>query len=305
MAVPEELNQILAKMLAKNRQERTSTATRVAEQLNCFLKRTATQKQLDAIPVILQRVSTANIGAEVEQADFVDSDAGTPREGEVTTVNDIPSSTPSAARPGTLTTGVAGSPTFQPAFSALLRQIEADCDVSGPLGKDSRSLRLWEFVRELAQPESSLPAFADVPVVEKRIEPLTAKFTNKADSVQDFSAVESIAPSKWPAEDTVLNDIARAGFRFDPASITSRSDDEVDTRLMIKQLLAAVDLDSEKSTGDSGIPLVMTSDLSRRKTGSKVVKPTQRGHSPVFVWSVAGLGALAAIVLVAIVYSIM
>lgn len=303
--VPEELNQILAKMLAKNRQERTSTATKVAEQLNGFLKRTATQKQLDAMPVILQRVSPANIGAEVEQVDFVDSDAGTPREGEVTTVNDIPSSTPSAARPGTLTTGVAGSPTFQPAFSALLRQIEADCDVSGPLGKDSRSLRLWEFVRELAQPESSLPAFADVPVVEKRIEPLTAKFTNKADSVQDFSAVESIAPSKWPAEDTVLNDIARAGFRFDPASITSRSDDEVDTRLMIKQLLAAVDLDSEKSTGDSGIPLVMTSDLSRRKTGSKVVKPTQRGHSPVFVWSVAGLGALAAIVLVAIVYSIM
>lgn len=303
--VPEELNQILFNMLAKNRKERTSTAAEVVEQLTSFLKRTESQKELDAIPIILKRVTSANKGADDEHVNFVDFHSGTRLEGEATSADNIGTSTHSAVSLGAKTPEVAGTPVFLPAFSALLRQLKADCDASGPLGKDARSGRLLELVTELEQLESSVPTPAVVPVVEKPIEPVSTKFTIKADVVPDFSSIQSNAPSKWPAEDTVLNDIAIAGFRFDPASITTRSNVEVDTRLMIEQLLAAVDGDGENSTGDSGIPLVTSIDLPHRKIGNKVAKPIKEERSSVVLWSMVGLGVLAAVVVLAIVYSML
>jgi serine/threonine protein kinase len=303
--VPEELNQILSKMLAKNRKERTSTAAEVVDQLTSFLKRTESQNELDATPIILKRVTSANRGADDEQVNFVDSHSGTRQEGETTSAENIGTSTAIAASLGTKTPDVAGTPVFLPAFAALLRQIKADCDASSSLGKDARSGRLLELVTELAQLEASVPTPAVVPVVEKPIEPVPTRFTIKADVVPDFSSIQSNAPSKWPAEDTVLNDIAIAGFRFDPASITTRSNVEVDTRLMIEQLLAAVDKDSENSTGDSGIPLVTSIDLPHRKIGNKVAKPIKEERSSVVLWSMVGLGVLAAVVVLAIVYSML
>ncbi len=303
--VPEELKQILFKMLAKNRRERTSTAADVAGQLSDFLNRTETQKDLDAIPVILKRVVPAKAVADDEQVDLVEFGSGTLLGGEVTTASEVGASISSAAQSDTKLSDVAVTPTFLPAFTAFLTQIEAECGVSGPLGKDSRSVRLLELVRELEQPESRVSALPVVPEVEKRIEPIPTKFRIKADSVPDFSSIESTAPLIWPAEDTVLNDIAMAGFRFDPASITPRSDDEAGTRLMIEQLLSAVNLENENSTGESGIPLLTPIDLPRRKTGSKVVKPTKRARNPVALWTIVGFSVLAAIVLSVIGYSMM
>lgn len=298
--VPEELDQILCKMLAKNRRERTTTAADVAEQLSDFLKRTETQKDLDAIPIILKRVVPAKFVADDEQVDFA---SPTVLGGDVTTASKVGTSTSSEAQSDTKLSDVAVAPIFLPAFAPLLTQIEAKCGVSGPLGKDSRSVRLLELVRELGQLESRVPAPPVVPVGEKRIEPVPTKFRINADSVPAISSIESTSPS--PAEDTVLNDIAIAGFRFEPASFAPRVDNEAVTRQMIEQLLTAFDLDSENLTGDSGIPLLTSIDLPPRKTGSKVVKPTKGARNPVALWSIVGLSVLAAIVLSVIGYSMM
>ena len=303
--VPEELNQLLSRMLAKNRKERISTAAEVADQLRDFLKRTETRKVLDEIPIILKRVVSANTIVAEEEVDSVESKSGTLLEGEVTTASDVSVSVTPPALPDKKTSGVAGTPTFLPALSALLRHIETECGVAGPLCKDSRSTRLLELVRELGPLESTVPVPPVVTAADERIASVPAKFTTKADSIPDFSSIESNAPSKWPAEDTVLNDIAMVGFRFDPASITTRTDDEAVTRQMIEQLLTAVDMDSENSTGDSGIPLVTAIDLPRRKPGNKSAKPTQGARNPVVVWCIVGLIGLAVIVVSAIVYSLM
>ena len=271
--VPEELNQILFKMLAKNRKDRTSTAADVAEQLSDFLKRTETQQDLDVVPVILKQVVPAKAVTDDEHADIVEVESG--------------------------------ALTFLPAFAALLAQIEAECGVSGPLVNDSRSVRLLELAKELRQSEFDGLAPPVVLADEKRIEPVLEKLKITADSVPDLSPIESTPPSKWPAEDTVLNDIAMAGFRFEPASSNPRLDDEAVTRHMIEQLLTAVDMDSENPTGDSGIPFVTTIDLPRRKTGGKVVRPTHGTRNPVTLRRIVGLIVLAAIVLSAIGYSMM
>jgi len=298
--VPEELNQILFKMLVKNRKDRTSTAADVAEQLSNFLKRTETQKELDAVPVILKRVMPAKTVAEDEH---VDSESGTLLGGDVRTASDFGASTSSAAMSGTKLSDVVGTSTFLHAFAALLTQIEAECGVSGPLGKDSRSVRLLDLVRELGQLESRVAAPPVVPVGEKRIEPVPTKFRIQADSVPNFSSIESTLPSKWPTEDTVLNDIAIAGFRIDPASFAPRVDDEAVTRQMIEQLLTAVDLDSENSTGDSGIPVLKVVESPRRVTGNKAVKPQRSAGRPVIFWVIAVLCLLAAVVVAVIGYT--
>ncbi len=303
--VPEELNQILSRMLAKNRKDRTSTAADVAEQLSDFLKRTESQKELDANPIILKRALPSKPEVDDEQVDVAESESGILLEGEVRTSVDVGVSTSSSARPELELSEVAGTPIFLPAFAALLTKIEAECGVSGPLGKDSRSVRLMELVKELGELESREPAPPVVPPSEKRIESISSEGKISSDLVPDFSSLEATQPSKWPAEDTVLNDIAIAGFRFDQASFTPRVDDEAATREMIEQLLSAVDLDSENSAGDSGIPLVTTIDLPRRKTGSKIVKPAKAVRNRVALWSIIGSIVLALVVLGVIGYSMM
>lgn len=293
--VPDELIAILLKMMAKSRNERTSTASDVALQLSDFLKRTETQNELDATPIILKRVIPPKPGADDEQFDSVAAGSGTLLESAVAPASDVKASNSSAAPPEIKCPGVDGASTFLPAFAKLLKQIEADCDVSGPLRNDSRSVQLLEFARELAQLETSEPNRPVVSAGKDLAEPVVDESTLNADPPPDFSSIEAMATLRWPAEDTVLNDIAISGFSFNPAEIKPRTNDEADTRQMIEQLLAAVDLDSEHSANDSGIPLLTTINLPQRKTGTKAVKPSQKVRSSVVFWSLIGLSLLALI----------
>ncbi len=52
--VPDELIQILLKMMAKNRKDRTSTAGDVVERLSSFLATTAMRPELDAAPIVFK-----------------------------------------------------------------------------------------------------------------------------------------------------------------------------------------------------------------------------------------------------------
>lgn len=52
--VPDELIQILLKMMAKNRKDRTSTAGDVVERLSSFLATTAKRPELDAAPIVFR-----------------------------------------------------------------------------------------------------------------------------------------------------------------------------------------------------------------------------------------------------------
>jgi serine/threonine protein kinase len=68
--VPEELTQILLKMMARNRNDRTATAGDVAAQLSSFLMTTVSRPELDAIPMILQRAAPVQSPARVVEPDF-------------------------------------------------------------------------------------------------------------------------------------------------------------------------------------------------------------------------------------------
>ena len=296
--VPDELIRILSRMMSKNRNERTSTASDVALQLSDFLKRTETQTELDAIPIILKRVIPPKPVADDEQFDIVPASSGTLPEVAVPLASNVKASDSSADPPEQKGPGgVAGPSTFLPGFATLLMQIEADCDVSGPLRSDSRSVRLLEFARELAQLESSEPNRPAVSAGKELAEPVVDESTLNADPPRDFSWIEAMASPRWPADDTVLNDIAIMGLSFNPAEIKPRTNDEADTQQMIEQLLAAVDLDSERSANESGISLVMTGNLPPRMTESKAVIPNIQDDNSVLSWCIVGGSVLAAIVL--------
>ena len=108
----------------------------------------------------------------------------------------------------------------------------------------------------------------------------------------DFSAIEAISPLKWPAEDTVLNDIAVVDLRFDPKAVAPAVEKDVASKLLIEVLLHAVELDSVRLTSDSSVPLLKTNELPFRTLKARTSKRTTK--VPVHYWVIAGICVLAA-----------
>ena len=267
--VPEELVQILLKMMAKNRSDRTSTAGDVAERLSNFLRATATQPELDAVPIILKRAAPVeSLAGVVEQDGALPAGTGILPAAETATKAGGDSSPSSPQSGGSNTPVVTTVGTLLPEFSTLLRRIEAECNLKGPLSRDSRSARLLALAKELLlQAEVIAPK-------------------------PDFSSIEAISPLKWPAEDTVLNDIAVVDFRFDPKAVPPAIEKEVASKLVIEELLHAVELDSVRLTGAASVPLLKTTELPLRTIKAR----TSRGAamSPVLYWVIGGICVLAA-----------
>ena len=67
--VPDELIQILLKMMAKNRNDRTSTAGDVVKRLSSFLRTTASRSELDAVPILLEPAASVESLAGVVEPD--------------------------------------------------------------------------------------------------------------------------------------------------------------------------------------------------------------------------------------------
>ena len=267
--VPEELVQILLKMMAKNRNDRTSTAGEVAERLSNFLVATATQPELDAVPIILKRAAPVeSLAGVVEQDGAVPAGTRILPAAETATKAGGDSSPSSLQSDGPKATVVTTVGTLLPEFATLLRRIEAECDLDGPLSRDSRSARLLALAKELLlQAEVIAPK-------------------------PDFSSIEAISPLKWPAEDTVLNDIAVVDFRFDPKAVPPAIEKEVASKLVIEELLHAVELDSVRLTGAASVPLLKTTELPLRTIKAR----TSRGPAlrPVLYWVMGGICVLAA-----------
>jgi hypothetical protein len=190
--------------------------------------------------------------------------------GETTTNADsesLPSNGKSAGTKNAETTPVQN---FLPEFAALLKRIESECDLKGPCNKDSRSARLLALARELRQQAVAVAV----------------------ESKPDFSAIEAVSPLNWPAEDTVLNDIVAVDFRFDPKVVAPAVEKEVASKLLIEELLQAVELDSVRLTSDSSVPLLKTSELPLRTIKARTSKSTTQ--IPVLYWVVGGICVLAA-----------
>ncbi len=267
--VPDELIQILLKMMAKNRNDRISTAGDVVERLSSFLKTTAKRPELDAAPIVLKRAARVESPAAVSEPDGdVPVGSGMLLAGETTTNAGSVSSPSSRKSAGAKNSGTTPVQSFLPEFATLLKRIESECDVKGSCGKDSRSARLLALARELRQ---------QAEVVESK---------------PDFSAIEAISPLTWPAEDTVLNDIAAVDFRFDAKAVAPAVEKEVASKLLIEELLHAVELDGVRLTSDSSVPLLKTSELPLRTIKARTSKSTKK--VPVLYWVIAGICVLAA-----------
>lgn len=297
--VPDELITILLKMMAKNRKDRFPTAATVAEQLDDFLKATASQQALDAVPIILKRSAPIAKIAGDSEPDFVDSGSGTMLAEEAVSVE---SNSDAAA--------ISKAGKYLPEFATLLKKIEIECDPEGPLGADSRSVRLLALANELSLPRFTTtpialatPAVAlppkPTPAAKKRPDAkrvTSAPLTRPFEPTPDFSALQAISPAKWPAEDTVLNDIATAGFRFDPAARGKPLFDVgADTSVMIEELLAAVGHDSNRLGNDSGIPLLTPIETPRRTTKVKAGKSPRTSKNSLMYGLIAGISLLLTI----------
>jgi serine/threonine protein kinase len=269
--VPEELIQILLKMMAKNRSDRISTAGDVVERLSSFLRNTAKRPELDAFPILLMRASpveNAAASAAAEPAGDIPVDSGMQLAAETTANAGGDSSLASPQSADRKNSEIAPARNFLPEFAALLKRIESECDVKGPLSKDSRSPGLLAQAREL----------------RKQAEVTEPK--------PDFSSIEAISPMKWPARDTVLNDIAAVDFRFDPNAVPPAVEKEVASKLMIEELLHAVELDSMRLTSDSSVPLLTTTELPLRTIKARTSRRTAK--RPVLYWVIGGICLLAA-----------
>ena len=267
--VPDELIQILLKMMAKNRNDRISTAGDVVERLSSFLKTTAKRPDLDAAPIVLKRAAPVESPAAASEPDGdVSIGSGMQLAGETTTNVGSDSSPSNHKTEVAKNSGTGVVQSFLPEFAMLLNRIESECDVKGPCNKDSRSARLLALARELRQ---------QAEVVEPK---------------PDFSAIEAISPLKWPAEDTVLNDIAVVDLRFDPKAVAPAVEKDVASKLLIEVLLHAVELDSVRLTSDSSVPLLKTNELPFRTLKARTSKRTTK--VPVHYWVIAGICVLAA-----------
>jgi len=162
---------------------------------------------------------------------------------------------------------------FLTEFSVLLKRIESDCDVDGSLSKDSRSTRLLAVAKELRQLAEGVTPTPDVLSVE--------------DSVS----------LNWPTEDTVLNDIAATSLKSDPKAIAPQVEQEVASKLMINELLAAMELDNAQAANESGVPLLKTTDLPHRTINARQSKSPATGRMRYWVLAAIVAGtAVAAIV---------
>ena len=270
--VPKELTDILSEMMAKNRNDRTATADRVVEQLVGFLVKTARQPALDKRPTILKRAPAPDVTSPglTDPNRMQDPSRVAPR-GADTKSNSGDDSSPSGK--GFLEQVKRGTPTdcFLPEFSSLLKRIQADCDVKGTLFKDSRSARLLALSKELLQRTE---------VVEKKFEFLTLN-------------VE--APLKWSAEDAVLNDVLASEPRFDLRTIKLQADREIATKLIVEELLAAVEGDNAPLASDSSVPILKTTDLPRQSATAK------RSKNPLY-WVLAAIGVFAVVTVLAVAF---
>ena len=267
--VPEELIQILLKMMAKNRSDRISTAGDVVELLSSFLRNTAKRPDLDAAPIVLKRAAPVESPAAASEPDGdAPEDSGMLLAAETTTNASDDSSLASSQSAGPKISETTPARNFLPEFATLLKRIESECDVKGTLSKDSRSAGLLALARELRR---------QAEVTEPK---------------PDFSSIEAISPLKWPAEDTVLNDIAAVDFRFDPNAVPPAIEKEVASKLMIEELLHAVELDSVRLTSDSSVPLLKTTELPLRTIKARTSKSTAK--RPVLYWVIGGICVLAA-----------
>jgi serine/threonine protein kinase len=265
--VPEELIEILLQMMAKNRSDRTATAGEVANRLGSFLNTTAHRPELNVKPIILKHPTTASAGSvcEIHSASSIDNkqeDRGLKKSNVNQRLTSLSSTTPLRISPST--------DRFLPEFETLLKRIESDCDVKGSLHRDSRSARLLAFSKELQQP----------PEV---IEP-----------TPDFSSIEAMVPLKWPAEDTVLNDITPINFSFDPKAFAPQLEKEAASKLMIDELLAAMELDDSQPKNDSGVPLLKTTALASRTVNTRQSKRSAK--RPAINWLIAAIVAAAALI---------
>jgi len=263
--VPDELIQILLKMMAKNRKDRTSTAGDVVEQLSSFLATTARRPELDAAPIVLKGVTPVeSLAPASELVRVAEVSSGMQHMAETGTNasgNSSPASLPLAVSENSVDSAIGR---FLPEFATLLKRIESECESTGSLSKDSRSATLLAMAKTLRQ---------EAEIVEQK---------------PDFSSIEARSPLQWPEEDTVLNDIAPVNFHFDPKSVQPWIEKEVASKLMIEELLTAVELDNAGLTSDSSIRLLKTTELPRRTV--KVRQST----SPVLYWVIAGICMLAA-----------
>ncbi|MDA1232641.1 MAG: serine/threonine-protein kinase, partial [Planctomycetota bacterium] len=295
--VPDELIAILLKMMAKNRNDRFPTAAAIAEQLDDFLKATSSQKGLDAAPIVLKRCTPIAKIVGDSEPDFKHTGSETLRAGGAGPVD---GSVDAAA--------VSEAGTYLPEFAKLLNQIASECDPEGPLGMDSRSVRLRTFANQLslleftstpvASPTSAV-ALPPKPTPAPKKTPDTKRVTpaRPFKPTPDVSALQAISSTKWPAEDTVLNDIAAAGFRFDPAA-RRKSPSEgggADASVMIEQLLAAVGLDSDRLGNDSGRPPLTRIETPRRKTKVKAVESPGTSKNLLMYGLIGGISLLLTI----------
>jgi len=121
--VPDELIQVLLKMMAKNRNDRTSTAGDVVERLSSFLRTTAMRPELDAVPILLERVASVKRPAGVVESDrAVPVGSGTPLAAETSTNAGADSSTSGLQSDGSQNTVVTTVGTLLPESSRHLFQ---------------------------------------------------------------------------------------------------------------------------------------------------------------------------------------
>lgn len=170
--VPDELIQILLKMMARNRDARTSTAGDVVAQLSHFLRITATRPELDAVPILLKRVAPveSRVGI-VEHACAVPRDAGMLLAAE-TAIHASGDSSPSGLQAeNSKSSVVAAAGKLLPEFTMLLKRIEAECAVHGPLSEDLRSATLLAFAQELLAEAAVDKVFPEIAMVNVRSNP--------------------------------------------------------------------------------------------------------------------------------------
>ncbi|MCA9008265.1 MAG: serine/threonine protein kinase [Planctomycetaceae bacterium] len=232
--VPEALTEILSQMMARNRHDRTTTAGDVAAQLSRFLGATAHRPELNEKPTLSQRITTARTNDT-----SAPTTAGAPTDAKRHASSDTKTNASGDSSPSGLSSANTFGPEreppgrFLPGFSALLKRIEADCDVQGNLNGDSRSARLLALVKELQQQDRASETLRELPPDEGR------------------------TPAQWPPADTVLNDIVPTGAaafaKKDPVPDT---EPEATTQFMLNDLLAAMQLDDELSANESAVPLL-------------------------------------------------
>ena len=258
--VPDELNQILLKMMAKNPKDRISTAGDVVMQLSSFLATTAKRPELDAAPIVSKGATPVERPAPAsESADAAEVISEMPCVADTGTIASSHSSLANLPSPVSDNSVDSEIGRFLPEFTALLQRIESECDSRGSLSKDSRSAPLLAMAKKLRQ---------EAETVEQK---------------PDFSSIEARSPLRWLEEDTVLNDMVPVEFHFDPESVQPSIEKEVASDLMIAELLTAVELNNADLTSDTSIRLLKTTDLPHR-----IVKAKQ-SKSPVLYWMIAGI----------------